>query len=109
MKTYRKLFNEILKFRAQFVVSLIFGVIWSLSSAQLAIRAKPLFESLKKDPAALGAMDINFHDQVAQQAFIVLGFFLFSLVVRYWHMFLTQYTGDCVSVELRRKLNSKFL
>lgn len=107
MKTYRRLLSEILNFRGQFIAAMIFGVLWSLAQAQLAVRARPLFDKLSRDTEAFQTLGL--HDAVIREVAIILGFFLFSLFARYWHMFLNNYTADCVSVAMRRKLNSKFL
>lgn len=109
MKTYRKILAEIMNFKAQFAFAMFFGVLWSLALSQVAYRAKPLFDKLDKDPVALAAMNIDFHDQIVQEVAVIVGFFLLSLFARYWHMFLNSYTADCVSVSLRRKMNRKFL
>lgn len=109
MKSYRRIFQEILRFRLYFFGALISGVIWSLSEAQLAVYVKPLFESFKRDPEVLGVVSSGFHEEIVKTILIIVGFFAISLVADFWHSFLKMYLGDCVSVELRRKMNSKFL
>lgn len=109
MRAYRRIFKEILHFRLYFFGAMFSGVVWSLSEAQLAVYVKPLFESFKRDPKALGDVSASFHDEIVKTVIIITIFFLISLIAHYWHSFLNMYLGDCVSVELRRRMNSKFL
>ncbi len=109
MKTYRRIFQEVFRFRLYFIGAMVSGIIWSASEAQLAVYVKPLFESFKRDPKAIGVVSTSFHDEIVKTIIIILGFFLISLVADFWHSFLKMYLGDCVSVELRRRMNSKFL
>lgn len=99
MESYKKILKEILKFRFYFFVSMTCGVVMSLAEAQLPINVKPLLNALTDGDTS----------KVKQTGIMVLGFFVLSLVARYFHMFYNQYMSDCVSVELRRRLHSKFL
>ena len=99
MNTLKKLFKEVLAYRAYFLGSMISGVILSSASGYQAILVRDLFDSIATTNK----------ERLYQILLIVLGISLVVAISRYWTNFTGQYLADLVSIDIRQRLQRKLL
>src|SRR5690606_37939191 len=94
VKSFKRIFNELWKFKRIFIFATVAGVISSTSYFYVSVLIKELFDALESKRT----------DIILSVPWAMLGLVVLYGIARYWNMYLNQYVGDCVSVSLRQRL-----
>ena len=94
MSTTKKIFHQIFavpKLRRLFLFATLAGVISSVSYSYISVLIKQLFD----------AFEVRDVDTIYRVPWVMFGLFAMYGLARYWNMFLNQYIGDKIGINLR--------
>ncbi|MNJ91203.1 putative multidrug export ATP-binding/permease protein [compost metagenome] len=95
----KKILREVKPYKKTVTIIAIAGVAYALAYSRLALMVKSLFDSLS-------ASD---NQEIIRLVPIALGLALVASVGRYFHIYLMNYVAECVTQNIRQRLQQKFM
>lgn len=96
---FKKLFKEIWVYKKLFLISMAAGTVMSLAAAEQAVLVRQLFDAISNSN----------REKLLESLGLILVVALIAGIARYFSSYMGQFLSDLVSINIRQKLQRKFL
>lgn len=95
----KKILREVKPYKKTVIIIAIAGIAYAIAYSRLALMVKSLFDGLSASN----------HQEIMKLVPMAMGLALIAGVGRYFHIYLMNYVAECVTQNLRQRLQKKFM